>query len=383
VIAFDTSPLASRFRYHGLYAYTHHLLAEFQKFQVADKSVVVCPFVDPGASNDANSFTAQNILQPKVSNLLRMEYVWRCGGASLAAFSSHSDLLFSPSPYNLYLGLVPVVTMIADITPMRLSSEMQKRKSIFQALIRISALSSKKIITMSDVSKNDLVEICDVAPEKVSVIYCGYHKDLFNRIQPDERVLGPLLALYGIRQPYIFYHSTVQPRKNHLRLIEAYSRVMDMDNALEAQLVLAGSFDHQFEPVARAKAELKNRGKVIFTGPLPEQDLACLLKGSVASVIPSLYEGFCLPMVESMACGIPTIASNSSCLQEVSGGVLRYFDPLSVEEMAFWIERVLQDSVLRNELSNEGEKRTALFSWEKCARETLDLLIDTCEEFEN
>jgi glycosyltransferase involved in cell wall biosynthesis len=117
------------------------------------------------------------------------------------------------------------------------------------------------------------------------------------------------------------------------------------------------------------------RGQVIFTGELGEQQLSTLVKTASLCVIPSLYEGFCLPMVESMACGIPTIAANSSCLPEISGGVLRYFEPLSKEDMAATIERVLGDSSLQRELVASGLKRASQFSWQRCARETISVLV--------
>ena len=99
-----------------------------------------------------------------------------------------------------------------------------------------------------------------------------------------------------------------------------------------------------------------------------------MLRGATLTVIPSLYEGFCLPMVESMACGVPTIASNNSCLPEVSDGVLRYFDPLQIEEMVACMQRALEDDALRAELSRRGKERAASFDWERCAEATLAVL---------
>jgi glycosyltransferase involved in cell wall biosynthesis len=112
------------------------------------------------------------------------------------------------------------------------------------------------------------------------------------------------------------------------------------------------------------------------TGQLPDEDLALLVKNATLAVIPSLYEGFCLPMVEAMACGLPTIASNSSCLPEISGGVLEYFDPLSVEAMAHVIQRVLEEPDLRSRLRARGLGRASEFSWERCARQTFDVFLE-------
>jgi len=113
---------------------------------------------------------------------------------------------------------------------------------------------------------------------------------------------------------------------------------------------------------------------VILTGALSDPDLSLLVRGASLEVIPSLYEGFCLPMVEAMACGTPTITANSSCLPEVSGGVLRYFNPNSVEDMAACMEMVVQSRDLQAELAERGREGAQKFSWELCAQETLAVL---------
>jgi glycosyltransferase involved in cell wall biosynthesis len=254
------------------------------------------------------------------------------------------------------------------------------QNSVLRAFTSAAARFSRKIITLSEWSKRDLLELYRIPPEKVSVIYCGYDENLFNHRPHDEATLELILSRFGIRRPYVFHHGTVHPRKNLQRLIEAYGLVMERNRNLDVQLVLTGTFGLQHEPIVRASVALSGRSKVIFTGPLPNEELALMLKGCTAAVIPSLYEGFCLPMVEAMACGVPTVVANSSCLPEVSGGVLSYFDPLSVEDMADAIERVLEDRSLRDQLARQGLQRASSFSWERCARETLELLVRTHEE---
>ncbi len=380
VIAFDTWILSSRCRHQGYYVYSLRLLQEFQRLLLTSTSVTVRPFVSPGLDNDANGFATGHGFRPVNSALLSLQRVWRCGGASVAALGAEADLLFSPTPQIIPLGLVPVVVTIADVTPTKLPSHLLVMNSVLRIFTSVAARFSQKIVTISECSKKDLVELYGVPPEKVIVTYCGYHQELFNLTPPDEAALGLLLSRFNIRRPYIFHHGTVQPRKNLQRLIEAHGKVMERNRDLDVRLVLAGSFGWQYEPIVRAGATPAGRGKVIFTGALQDRDLALLLKGSAACVIPSLYEGFCLPMVEAMACGIPTVTSNNSCLPEVSGNVLRYFDPLSVEDMANVIELVLCDSQVRQQLAADGIKRASFFSWEKCARETLNVLTSTYAE---
>src|SRR5207302_1475811 len=110
----------------------------------------------------------------------------------------------------------------------------------------------------------------------------------------------------------------------------------------------------EFDEVLAAANDSGSRGNVVLTGAVSDADLAMLIKGASLAVIPSLYEGFCIPMVECMACGVPTIAANSSCLPEVSGGVLRYFDAQSVEAIAACMEDVLEDESLKKELIEKG-----------------------------
>jgi glycosyltransferase involved in cell wall biosynthesis len=145
-------------------------------------------------------------------------------------------------------------------------------------------------------------------------------------------------------------------------------------------LVLAGPLGWEYESVLmEANRRTGPRGNVIFTQALSDLDLARLIKKARLAVIPSLYEGFCLPLVESMACGIPTIAANRSCLPEISGGVLRYFDPESTDEMAVCMEEVLESQELRQKLSDQGLRQAAQFDWGRCAEETLTILAQAAK----
>jgi glycosyltransferase involved in cell wall biosynthesis len=219
-----------------------------------------------------------------------------------------------------------------------------------------------------------------VPESKISVVYSGYDKENFNSVPPEAELYRRLLQRLGIGKPYVVHHGVIKPNKNLARLIRAYRLVLDRNPNLDVELVLAGPLGWAYEDVvAEANRGAASRGKVILTKALSDSDLAMLVKKASLAVIPSLYEGFCLPLVESMACGVPTIAANCSCLPEISAGVLRYFDPESVDEMAVCMEQALESADLRQELSNRGLLQASQFDWARCAEQTLAILARAAE----
>jgi alpha-1,3-rhamnosyl/mannosyltransferase len=239
---------------------------------------------------------------------------------------------------------------------------------------------SRGIITASEHSKKDIVSTYKLSDSKVSVVYSSHNTAFFNQTAPEPERKKGLLNRLGINRAYVFHHGVIQPRKNLIRLMQAYRLMLSRNRNLELDLVLAGRLGWDYKEILAFAGDGANHpGRVVLTGALADSDLATLLKGSTLVVIPSLYEGFCFPMVEAMACGIPTIASNSSCLPEVSGGVLKYFDPLSVEEMAACMEEVLESEETRRGLVQRGKQRAACFSWRRCAEQTLEVLRRHCE----
>jgi glycosyltransferase involved in cell wall biosynthesis len=284
------------------------------------------------------------------------------------------DVLFVPTASGSIPGpFVPLVSTILDAIPQRLPRDLVETGKTAHYTTWISAKLARRVITISERSKRDLVEIYGLDPEKVVVTYLGYDKRLYNETPPDPQASASLLKRFGIRQPFLLHHGMVQARKNVHRLIQAWDRVVQHDRSFDMQLVLAGPKGLGYEDILKVRQASANRDRVVLTGALSDAEVATLVKGAFLCVIPSLYEGFCLPLVEAMACGVPTVASNSSCLPEVSGGVLEYFDPHSIEEMSYVVRRALEDSALRNSLGQNGLARANQFSWDRCARETLDV----------
>jgi glycosyltransferase involved in cell wall biosynthesis len=376
IIAFDTFFLAERFRNVGIYEYAKNLFDEFQRLAVEDRAIEIRYFVSPGYSEEVLESKSSPGFEAVNTQLLGCDRLWRVGLVSYAAKRARADLIFSLSPVIVPLGLVPVAVTIHDAIPIRLSRDITGDSRRLRMFTWVAAKMSQRILTVSEHSKKDLVEIYDLAPEKVSVVHNGYDRATFNSSPVDPVSQASLLERLGIRGPYVLHHGMVQKRKNLAKLIEAYAIWLNRHQHLDYQLVLAGPFGFGSQEIRRLAAKEVRQGKVIFTGPLPGKELAQLIKGASLCVIPSLYEGFCLPMVEAIACGVPTIAANSSCMPEISGGMLRYFDPHSEEEMAAVMTEVLEDSDLQGELVRSGLKRASQFSWRRCAQETMAALTD-------
>ncbi|HZU32391.1 MAG TPA: glycosyltransferase family 1 protein [Candidatus Angelobacter sp.] len=371
-VAFDTAALKSKYRNHGVQVYAKNLLQAMRSL-ASRYDLELMPFVS--ASEDGPDLQSEPGFQPRKAPLLKFDRLWRYGGAAATAFSSGADIIFSPNAASLPINaLVPTVTTIHDVTPMVMPYYLHRINLLLKFLVSQSARSSAAIITVSEHSKRDLVRICGVPESKVHVIYESCDCTLFNGDPPAPGLLQTTLSRWKIKKPYILHHGAIQPRKNLIRLIEAYRQVLARNRNLDCDLVLAGPFAWQYEEVIAAARTQGERGRVILTGALSDAELAMLLKGAVMEVISSLYEGFCLPMVEAMACGVPTIAANNSCLPEISGGELRYFDPYSVEEMAALIREVLLHPDLRTELAQRGQAYVQRYNWQLCAEETLTVL---------
>ena len=370
-VAFDTWCLGGHARNQGVHVYAGQLLSHFREMGPRF-GIEVAPYVSAGADNKANSFAPAPGFQPRETGLLKFSRLWRYGGACTLASLQKVDLVFSPNCTSLYFGkLAPAVVTIHDVIPLVGHWGLPRISRILRFFLWCSAKHSRAIITVSEFSKTDLLNAYSLPESKVFVVYNGYDKAIFNSVSPGPG-LQDLLKNLGIARPYVLHHGAIKPNKNLAKLIQAFHLLVDRNKNLDLDLVLAGPLGWEYEPVLAAANQ--GPGNVIFTGALCDQDLGALVKGASLAVFPSLYEGFCLPIVEAMACGVPTIASRSSCLPEISGGVLKYFDPGSAEEMASCMEQILESDDLKRELSEKGQARANYFDWRRSAEQTLTVL---------
>ncbi|NWJ44790.1 MAG: glycosyltransferase family 4 protein [Chloroflexi bacterium] len=246
---------------------------------------------------------------------------------------------------------------------------------------RFSALKSRLVISVSQATANDLERHYGISPEKIRVIPHGYDREQFKPIK-DSSLIAYVRTKYNIEPgPYIFYVGTIQPRKNLERLMEAFAALVRDENfdypaRHQLQLVLGGKPGWMSEPIMQKAVALNLPEQIKLVGYVSDMDLPALYSGAEAFTFPSLYEGFGLPALEAMACGVPVICSNAGSLPEVVGDAALLHHPLDAKAIEWNLRRLLCNPQLRGEMINKGLRRAALFSWEKCADETLATLME-------
>jgi len=374
IVAFDTLLLSRRYRHSGIHEYAKNLFLEFRELLAETESIAVRHFFSRRYADENLDWRSSPRFKAVNAPLLRFHRIWQLGVGSIAASVAGADVIFSPGPTIVPSPVMPAVVTIHDAMPAKLPASLIPKSAVAKSAAWLAAKWSRRVLTDSESSKQDLIEVYGIPPEKVSVVYLGYDDKFFNASSTDSIRLRHLLQKHGVGDNYLIHHGMVQHRKNIARLIEAFEIVKGRNPGSDLQLVLAGGMGWGADEIRRDAHRSLETGNVIFTGSMATEDLALLIKGARLSVIPSLYEGFCLPLLESMACGVPTVASRTSSIPEISSTQLRYFDPYSVEEMADVIEKGLTATDLRRELRESGLQRAAEFSWRRCAKETLAVL---------
>lgn len=260
---------------------------------------------------------------------------------------------------------IKVITTIHDIS-WKFYPQYIKKSDLFflNALIPISLKKADKIITVSQTSKNDIVKIFKISPDKIAMIYNG----------ADNTVGHAMSDSINLPEKFILYVGTLQPRKNIPALLEAFNILNTKYPILNTKLIIAGGKGHNYDQrIDMLVEKYKLQDKVLFPGFVDEKDLATMYGLADLFVFPSLYEGFGIPAIEAMAMGTPVVVSNKSCLPEVVGQAGLIVDPENSEEFADVIYKILSDKALRNNLIEKGYKRAKEFSWEKTAKETLEV----------
>lgn len=307
-------------------------------------------------------------------NVTRGRRFWTQTVLSRALFRVKPDLLFLPiqtvplyRPANL-----KVVATIHDLDFLQFPKMFDwKNLLLLRWFSRVVIRNASRLIAVTQNTKNDVLRYYRRSAEDIFVVYHGFDKKNFRppiSFDEKEAVLRNIRDKYKINGGYILYVGAIQPRKNILRLVEAYEAYRK--NGGNAELVLVAGNAWKEKEIIRRIENSPQSGAIHLLRKVPYRDLLGIYWNAAIFVLPSLAEGFGLPILEAMACGTPVIASGRSALKEVAGATALLIDPESTDSLAQGLERLMSDSALREELRAKGLKRALDFSWDKCAEET-------------
>lgn len=240
-------------------------------------------------------------------------------------------------------------------------------------LTGIAIRNASHIIAVSQSSKNDILKFYPFFPAgNIRVIHHGFDTEIFSA-ERDLAKESEIKKRLGIKGDYILYFGAIQPRKNLGVLIEAFE-IYKRQTGSHVRLVLAGSKAWLWQNILKKSRLSPFRDDIIMSGKLKFGDVGHLYRGAGVFVFPSLYEGFGIPILEAFAAKVPVIAAKNSSLPEVGGNAALYFESGNKQELADKVSSVLSDENQRDAMIRKGLERIKNFSWEKCARETLEFL---------
>jgi glycosyltransferase involved in cell wall biosynthesis len=265
----------------------------------------------------------------------------------------------------------PVVTTIHDLAFEHLPETFNRRSWMQMRLtVRMTARRAAHVITVSEYSRRDISATYGIAPERITVTPEAAPPNFLP--VDNETELRRIRESYGIQENYILSLCSIQPRKNLVRLIEAYSCLRGVRPGFKLpQLVLAGKRGWLDSETFRAAERNALGNDLLFTGYVAERDLPGLYSGAICFVYPSYFEGFGLPVVEAMQCGVPVIAGNRTSLPEVVGEAGLLFDPFDTQALVKALAQVIDDSEYRAGLRSKGLERARNFNWKTTAQLTL------------
>jgi glycosyltransferase involved in cell wall biosynthesis len=262
-----------------------------------------------------------------------------------------------------------LVTTVHDLIPLRLPAVVPARhRWAVRCLLGGALRRADRVIAVSEVTRQEILARYRLPPERVVVVPEAAGPEFR---PPTAETLAAARARYGLERPYVLSVGLLEPKKNLVALLDAVARLRRAGEWGTAELLVVGARGWGPDPAARAHA-LGLADTVRFLGGVPDHDLPALYGGARAFAFPSLWEGFGLPVLEAMASGTPVVASDRGALPELTAGAALLVEPRA-EPLADALGRLLADGALRARLRAAGLARAAAFSWERTARETLQV----------
>ncbi|MCS7257874.1 MAG: glycosyltransferase family 4 protein [candidate division WOR-3 bacterium] len=361
-IGIDASVLRTPPR--GVGVYLSNLLARFSSLAPNDEFFLYTPsklYIDFKHNNYIIKLGKPPLNLLGGTLWLKINSALRRNADNLSVFFSPAHIL-PPLPQRIKTVLT-VHDLVAILYPETMANY---NRLVHRIYFKQSIIRAHKIIAVSEWTKKLLCEYFSLQPEKISVIYEGYDESF--RVYPKSEIQFYLRQL-NITEPYILSVGTIEPRKNYPCLIRAFKKFSST-----FMLVIAGKHGWKTDSVMDLIKQLGLKHRVRILGYVSPDKLPYLYNGAEIFVIPSLYEGFGLPLLEAMACGLPIVASKSSSFPEIGGDACLYFDPSDPTDLAEKMDLILSNSVLKEKLMKKAQNRAREFSWESCAQKTLAVL---------
>lgn len=289
----------------------------------------------------------------------------------LACRKEKIDLLHCPKSAIPYFAPCPVVVTLHDLIPIKHPETEKFVAQVYWRLqIPIAARRSSFIITDSEHARQEIMADFQVESGRIKATMLGFNPAMLEQRDAAEGVA--IRNRYNLPGSYILYVGTIQPRKNIDSLIEAYARLRSGNSQIPG-LVIVGRKGWLYDRLFERISELGLTDNVFFTGFVPDEELPFIYEGATVFSYLSLFEGFGLPPLEAMACGVPVVVSNTTSLPEVVGDAGFLVMPTDIDAIAAALKAVLDNPELAATMSRKGSERARSFSWDRCARETLEI----------
>lgn len=351
--------LAQSYRSAGINGYIQQLL---RRLPEADPTLIYTVFTGERRYTGKAGIDVRHSRWPTQRPALRI--AWEQAVQPGAARREKVDLLHEPAFVGPVMGTSPFVVTVHDLSFLLYPEAFRPFNRLYLRLVtNLSVRKARRVIAVSENTKQDLVRTYYLSPQKIDVIPNGLD-ECFRPLPKDQ--VDEFRARQGLPERFLLFVGTLEPRKNVMGLIEAYAQLPKE----RPPLMLVGGKGWLYDEVFALITARNLTQEVHFMGYVPAEDLPWWYNAAEAFVYPSLYEGFGLPPLEAMACGTPVITANASSLPEVVGQAALLVDPNDAQMLAQAMEQVLTDRELQDHLRAAGLTQARTFSWAQTARHT-------------
>lgn len=349
-IGIDCQALAQK-KSSGLGRYTSQLVNWLQKIDTSNEYIYLKPRSRFG-ERTYDRLAWENFVLPLRARFKRLDLL-------------HTPAFAAPFFRSTFYSVITIHDLIGRIFPGHLSIASRWYWGSWLPFVNSRA---NCIIVDSECTKRDVVEYLKVGPKKIRVIHLAAGGGF--KVEESESKITMACEKLNVRRPFIFFVGNLEPRKNLSRVIEAFAKLIHK-RKINHQLVIAGTYAWDYDAISRLARMHDVTKEIRFLNYVDDKDLVTLYNASDLFVFPSLYEGFGIPVLEAMSCGVPVLASRVSSIPEVAGDAAYYVNPLQVDEIEAAILKIISDRLLWNELRRKGLEQCKKFTWEDTAKKTL------------